>query len=145
MPVINRRRNNKISYFKDANDQWITNHGCIVEHALDYFTSCFTTSHLSTTKPNYGTSYHKISNTDMSILDRPLTDFEVKKMLSSPLNPLKPRARTVSILISTNTYRVLLVQVYFSSAIKHLPHKLFLLNLIGPTFVLFRNLKMQTS
>lgn len=81
MPVINHRRNNKISYFKDTNDRWITNHDLIVNHALAYFTECFSTSHLSTAKGNYGSLYNRISSMDMSILDSPLMDFKVKNAL----------------------------------------------------------------
>lgn len=81
MSVINRTRTNKISYFKDMNEQWITNHDRIVDHVLNYYKTYFNTDHTLFALKDFIASCYIMHKIDMSSLDRPLTDFKVKNAL----------------------------------------------------------------
>lgn len=48
LSILNRRRRNNISFFKDDNDNWITSGEKIVEYTFSYYKSCFTTKHSTT-------------------------------------------------------------------------------------------------
>lgn len=47
LSVLNRRRRNKITYFKDSNDIWITDPAEIANYVHNYFSACFTTDHIT--------------------------------------------------------------------------------------------------
>lgn len=81
--VINRRRKNKIVYFKDNNDNWITHPTEIHQHVFQFFTSSFTTSQCSTDWTHLKSSPLSFHNFDLSDLDRPLQDFEITQAIFS--------------------------------------------------------------
>ncbi|KAH0776459.1 hypothetical protein KY290_007870 [Solanum tuberosum] len=92
LSVINRRRRNNIYFFKDDNDNWITSHKKIVEHAFSYYNLCFTTDHSTTYWKDIHNSTPRFHKLDLSPLDRPLADFEVVQALF-PFKTLKaPRS-----------------------------------------------------
>lgn len=108
LSVINRRRRNKISYFKDSNDMWITDSTKISEHSLTYFTNCFTMDHTFTNcshLKNFILSFHKI---DLVELDNPLQDFEITNAVFY-FKPFKAPSRMAFTLIFPKPIGILLV------------------------------------
>lgn len=45
LSVLNRRRKNKISYFKDNSGNWIMDHNAIVSHTVTFFQNMYTSAH----------------------------------------------------------------------------------------------------
>ncbi|KAK4726505.1 hypothetical protein R3W88_031422 [Solanum pinnatisectum] len=88
LSVVNRRRRNRIAFFKDDNDNWITNPSRIVDHTFNYFSNCFTSNHsLSNVRHIQSSpiSFHKL---DLSDMDRPLQDYEITQAHRSKLQGL---------------------------------------------------------
>lgn len=74
---------NKISYFKNDNGNRITDPQHIIDHAFNYFSNGFTTTHTSTSWNHITratTSFHTL---DLSDMDRPLYDQEIITALFS--------------------------------------------------------------
>lgn len=92
LSVINRRRKNHISFFKDDNDNWISSHEKIVDHALSYFKNCFTSEHLHTNWVDIKKTNNIFYKVDLEDLDRPLPDKKVVQALFSfkPFKALGP-------------------------------------------------------
>lgn len=90
--ATNRRKRNKIIFFKDESGNWINDHASLSSHVLNYFTNIFTTSQVSTNwkEPNN----IPLGNTqlDLTSLDAPLLDIEIKKAIFSfkPFKALGP-------------------------------------------------------
>lgn len=86
--VINRRRTNRISYFKDNVENWITDHVLISSHAFNYFATCFTTDHNSSPRTSLISTPTNCFYPYLDSLDRPLCDHEIYTALFS-LKPFK--------------------------------------------------------
>ncbi|KAF3663364.1 hypothetical protein FXO37_12030 [Capsicum annuum] len=86
--VINRQRTNRISYFKDNVENWITDHVLISSHAFNYFATCFTTDHNSSPRTSLISTPTNCFYPYLDSLDRPLCDHEIYTALFS-LKPFK--------------------------------------------------------
>lgn len=92
----NRRRRNKINYFKDEEGNWINDHKLIMSHVSNYFKDIFTSSHTSTKLKPLGSNPSNLNKIDLRSLDSPLLDLEIKKAIFFS-NLLKHPARMASI------------------------------------------------
>lgn len=79
----NRRRRNKITYFKDDSGQWLNDQHFIMSHIYNYFNNIFSTSHSTTdwniVKCNLS-SFHMY---DLTTLDKPLSYREITRAIFS--------------------------------------------------------------
>lgn len=83
MSVLNRRHTNKISYFKDDQNNWIMNHGQIASHVFHYYQHFFSSEHLYTSCKSVYHTPRSFYHLDMSSLDRPLKNHEITTALFS--------------------------------------------------------------
>lgn len=81
--ATNKRRRNKITFFKDLKGNWIDDPPKIMEHTYTYFQHAFTTTH-DKSNWNYIKSYPlNYKNNDLSSLDNPLTPSEIRNTIFS--------------------------------------------------------------
>lgn len=73
----NRRRRNKINYFKDEEGNWINDHKLIMSHVSNYFKDIFTSSHNSAKLKALGPKPSNLNKTDLCSLDSPLLDLKI--------------------------------------------------------------------
>lgn len=81
--ATDRKRRNKINFFKDDTGNWINEHHLIMSHVLKYFTDTFTTSHSLTSWISPLGNPYIHTNLDLNFLDTPLLDIEIKRAIYS--------------------------------------------------------------
>lgn len=80
LSVINRPKQNKISYFKNNNDNWKNEPMKVSDHALAYFSNCFMTNHSSTSWTHLKYSSSSLHKLDLTAL---VADFEITNVVFS--------------------------------------------------------------
>lgn len=138
--VLNCRRRNNISFFKDIYGAWISSHLNILNHTLNYFQRIFSTSHhhIFLHNPEFNnTSCHNI---DMSTLDYPLQDHEIIKAVYSFRPSKSPRPDSLHLSFYQKHWEIVgksVLETY------HSIFKYVTMPLTPLTFVLFRKFPMQ--
>lgn len=81
--ATNRKRRNKITFFKDNAGNWINDHSLILSHVQNYFTFAFTSSHTHSSWTNPLNTQSRCKKINLDHLDTPLLDNEIKSAVFS--------------------------------------------------------------
>ncbi|KAG5600420.1 hypothetical protein H5410_031790 [Solanum commersonii] len=87
LSVINRRRWNKISFFKDEQGNWFDDHNQILSHTSSYFQQIYQSDHLSSNWKDICYSPKSSHNLDLITLDRPLHNLEDSQFFRKTRSP----------------------------------------------------------
>lgn len=81
--ATNRRRRNKINFFKDEVGNWINDPLLIMSYVNNYFKDLFTSSHVITSRKNPLKPSSNVGQVDLTTLDGPLQEIEIKRAIFS--------------------------------------------------------------
>ncbi|XP_070004851.1 uncharacterized protein [Nicotiana sylvestris] len=81
--ATNRRRRNKINIFKDEAGNWINDPLLIMSYVNNYFKDLFTSSHVITSRKNPINPSSNVGQVDLTTLDGPLQEIEIKRAIFS--------------------------------------------------------------
>lgn len=79
----NRRRRNKITYFKEDASKWLNDQHLIMSYVSNYFNNTFTTSHLITDWNNIKINPYGHYKYDLTTLEKPLLESDITRAIFS--------------------------------------------------------------